>query len=77
MPASWQPTSATGKKFVALGGTAGMAGLAAHSTSNHSKPRSDFAALFGFNLRSLHDWEQGRRRLVLGIFDSGVFFSVG
>jgi hypothetical protein len=27
------------KKFVALGGTAGMAGLAAHSTSNHSKPR--------------------------------------
>ena len=24
--------------------------------------QSDFAALFGFNLRSLQDWEQGRRR---------------
>ena len=23
--------------------------------------RSDFAALFGFNVRSLQDWEQGRR----------------
>jgi len=24
--------------------------------------QSDFAALFGFNVRSLQDWEQGRRR---------------
>ncbi len=25
-------------------------------------PQADFAALFGFNMRSLQDWEQGRRR---------------
>jgi putative transcriptional regulator len=24
--------------------------------------QSDFAGLFGFNVRSLQDWEQGRRR---------------
>ena len=24
--------------------------------------QTDFAALFGFNVRSLQDWEQGRRR---------------
>ena len=26
--------------------------------------QSDFAALFGFNVRSLQDWEQGRLSLI-------------
>jgi len=29
--------------------------------------QSDFAALFGFNVRSLQDWEQGRRRPEISI----------